>query len=78
MGAVAECQQGGRGILSADNNFTKEGKEVRLVEMNDDVVAPSVRAFSDMKSLIFCPGHCYSSHVDKVWEIPNQAQKISG
>ena len=52
MGAVAECQQGRRGVLSADNNFAKEGEEVRLVEMNYDVVAPSARASSDVDSFL--------------------------
>lgn len=49
---VAECQQGGRGVLSTDNNFSKEGEEVRLVKMNDDVVAPSARASRDVNSFL--------------------------
>ena len=52
MGAVAECKQSGGGVLSTDDNFAKEGKEVRLVEMNDDVVAPSARASSDVNSFL--------------------------
>ena len=49
---VAEFQQGRRGVLSTDNNFSKEGEEVRLVEMNDDVVAPSARASRDVISFL--------------------------
>ena len=52
MGAVSECQQCGGGVLSADNNFAKEGEEVGLVEMNDDVVAPSARASSHVNSFL--------------------------
>lgn len=50
--AVTECQQGGGGVLSADNNFAKEGEEVGLVEMNDDVVASSTRASSHVNSFL--------------------------
>ena len=52
MGAVAESQQGGSSVLSTDDNFAKEGKEVRLVEMNDDVVATSARASIDVNSFL--------------------------
>jgi len=52
VGAVAECQQCGGGVLSTDDNFAKKGEEVGLVEMNDDVVAPSARASSHVNSFL--------------------------
>ena len=63
VGAVAECQQGGSGVLSTDDNFAKEGKEVWLVKMNDDVIAPSFRDSSDVNSFLkkkqTNEKHCY-------------------